>query len=245
MFGHGAFETLRTYQNKKIFRAEDHLDRLLKSVKEMDLRMKFSRKEIIKMLSKTVKKNPNKLQRIKLIALKEGVIVISEKLKNEEDVIKRGVKCKSVECNRFMPQVKSLSYLDSFLSHQKAKKEGFYEAILVNSKKEVFEGAYSNIFWFENQTLCTRKSKILAGISRKTVLEISPFKPKHKNIKIQELKRKTEVFMTQTSKGIVPIIQIDKSLISKGKPGPKTRKLISLFKKFTKAYSESTSEEDI
>lgn len=227
--GYGIFETLRTYNDKKLFKAENHIKRLFQSAKKIDLKISYSENQIFQMLKKVIKKSSHKIQRLKIIAIGEGIIIISIPFKDDKKLYKFGISCKTVICNRAIPEVKSISYLPSFLSHKLAEKHGCYEAILINKNGEIFEGAYSNIFWFENNNLCTRKTEILEGISRDTVLKISPFPIKFKNINLKNLLKQKEIFLTQSTKGIVPIVKIDNKKISNGQPGEKTKILIEKF----------------
>ena len=82
----------------------------------------------------------------------------------------------STQATRSLPEVKSISYIASYLSHKRAEKKGYFDAILIDKNEEIYEGAYSNLFWFEKDTLCTRKDEILLGITRDTIFRISPFK---------------------------------------------------------------------
>lgn len=227
--GYGIFETLRTYKDKKIFKAENHIKRLFQSAKKIDLKISYSENQIFQMLKKVIKKSLHKIQRLKIIAIGEGIIIISIPFKDDKNLYKFGVSCKTVICNRAIPEVKSISYLPSFLSHQQAEKYGYYEAILIDKTGEVFEGAYSNIFWFEKNNLCTRKTEILKGITRDTVLKISPFPIKFETINLQNLLKQKEIFLTQSTRGIVPIVKIDNKKIGNGQPGEKTELLIKLF----------------
>jgi len=235
--GYGIFETIRTYGDSKLFRPEDHMDRLFSSAKKIDLKIKYSKKEILKMLRKIIKKSTHKNQRIKIVALPEKLIITSNQQRDNKKIYD-GVKCISLICERSLPDVKSISYLPSFLSHETAVKKGYFEAILTDESGEVYEGAYSNIFWFEGDTLCTRKDKILPGITRKAILKISKFKTKFKNINIKELRKADEVFLTTSVRAIVPIIKIDKSKISKGKPGPKTKELMTTLSNYINAQKK-------
>jgi len=210
--GYGIFETLRTYEDRKFFKAKDHIDRLFSSAKKIGLEIKYNTKQILEMLEKIAKKSPYKKQRIKIVAIPGKIIISSGRLKNEKEIYK-GVKCLSVVCERSLPEIKSISYLPSLFSHKKAEQEGCFDAILIDDKGEVYEGAYSNIFWFENDVLCTRKDKILPGITRKTILEISPFKTKFKTINIKNLYKSKEVLITSSIRGIVPVIKIDNKKI--------------------------------
>ena len=229
--GYGIFETLRTYGDKKIFQAKEHINRLFDSAKKIDLKLKYNKKQIREMLEKTSKKSPHKSQIIKIMAIEDYLILISAPLKLDKKIYK-GVKCMSLQAVRSLPEVKSISYIASYLSHERAKKKGYFDAILTDKNQEVYEGAYSNLFWFEGHTLCTRKNEVLPGITRDTIFKISPFKIKFKTIKLKDLKKKKEVFLTTSVKGIVPITQIDKTKIGNGKPGPNTKLLMEKFTDF-------------
>ncbi len=234
--GYGIFETLRTFGDKEILHQKQHAKRLLASAKKIELKIGYSEKEIQKMLTRVAKKSPHKNQVIKIIAIPEELFITSVPLKIDKKIYE-GVCCKSVSCIRNMPEVKSVSYLGSFLSNKRAKEAGCFAAILTDKKGEVYECDYSNIFWFEGNTLCTRKDQILPGIVRAEIIKKSPFKVKFKTIKIDELKRKKEVFLTNSLKGIVPITRIDKKTIGEGIPGKNTKILIEKFAKIFFASS--------
>lgn len=226
--GYGVFETLRTHNHTPL-QTKEHINRLFHSAKQIDLKPKYSKEIITQQLNKVINKSPHKNQRIKIMALEKELIIISVPLKINKKIYE-GVSCKSIECIRSLPEVKSISYLSSYLSHERATKEGYFDAILTDKNGEVFEGAYSNIFWFEENILCTRKTEILPGITRESVIKLSPYKIKFKTITIKELKKKNEVFLTTSVSGIVPIIKIDKTKIGNGNPGQNTKQLITKFK---------------
>jgi len=227
--GYGVFETIRTYNEKKLFKTDEHLKRLNKSAKAINLKIKYKNETILKSLKKILKLSPHKKQRIKIIATEEHVIIISSPLKIKTV---KTTTCLPLNQIRELPEIKSISYLASYLSNEKAKKEGFQEAILVDEKQKVYEGAYSNIFWFEKNTLCTPNKKILKGITRDTVIKISPFKIKYKTIKLEKLLKKKEIFITSSVIDISPVTQIGKTKINHGTVGEKTLKLQKLFKKY-------------
>jgi branched-subunit amino acid aminotransferase/4-amino-4-deoxychorismate lyase len=272
MYGYGVFETLRTYVRKGrkmgtknivggryVFEAEAHVNRLFQSAAKIDLKIRWRPKDVLKMLEKVAKKSPEKIQRIKITAIKEGVIITSEKLTENFNVYK-GVGVKTVVMQRDIPEVKSISYLGSYLSHKRAASRGYYEAVLVDKKGDVSEGAYSNIFWFEGNTLCTRKDGVLPGITAQVVIRLATsglymegavvagslrstnkvkmidcplFKVKFKKINIKNLLKKSEIFLTQTTKGIVPVVEIDGRRIGDGKVGKRTKILMKKFSDFT------------
>ena len=225
--GYGVFETLRTFNDKEIPLAKKHIERLFKSTKTIDLKIKYSKREILEMLEKVVKKSPHKIQRIKIMAIEEGILIFSVKAKIDPKIYK-GVSLLSTKATRSLPEVKSISYIASYLSHERAAKKGHFDALLINDNSEVFEGAYSNLFWFEGNTLCTREKDILPGITRETIIKKSPFQIKFKNIKLEQLLKKKEVFITQSVNLVVPITKINKTKIGTGKPGEKTLQVMDL-----------------
>lgn len=233
--GYGVFDTLRTYKNKQLFRPEQHVARLFQSAKSIGITPKYSEKETLEMIKKVTKKSPHKIQRIKPIIIEEGLIIQSMPAKINPKIY-AGVSCTTTECIRSLPEVKSISYLASFLSHENATKKRFFEAILKDKRDEIYEGAYSNIFWFEGETLCTRDNEILKGITRQTILEISPYKIKFKTIKEKDLLKKYEIFLSQSVNIIVPITKINNKTIGNGKPGEKTKKLMELFQHTIKSH---------
>ena len=228
LLGFGIFETVRTYRDRKFFKLEDHLDRLLTSAKKIGLDIKYNKKELLGMFRKIAKKSPYKEQRIKMVAIPGKIMVISIKLKKGKSIY-QGINCLSIICQRSLPEIKSISHLPSLFSHNKAEQEGYFEAILTDEKGEVYEGSYCNIFWFEGDVLCTRKDKVLQGNTRKAVLEISPFKIKFKTISIKDLYKMKEVFTTSSILEIVPVIKIDNRKIGNGLPGKNTEKLTQAF----------------
>ena len=232
MYGFGVFETLRTY-NGEIFRAEAHINRLFSSAQKISFEIAETKKQILEWLELVREKSGISEQRMKIVAIPEGIWILSIPLVNDSKVFD-GVSMKSINAERLFPEAKTLAYLDSYLAHTKAQKEGFYEALLIDHLGEVREGAYSNFFWFEGETLCTRKEGVLAGITREEILKISPFPIKLKNISFEDLKKCNEAFLTQTSKGIVPVVQIDSIVLNEGNVGERTRKLMRLFENATR-----------
>ncbi|MDP2642636.1 MAG: aminotransferase class IV [Candidatus Peregrinibacteria bacterium] len=222
--GEGIFETLRVV-NKKAVLLKMHLDRFFYSAKKINLKIKYSREEILKMFERVIKKSPHKAQRVKIIATSSDIIVTSIKTKINKKIYS-GISMKSTNLQRSMPEIKSMSHLTSFLAHENAVKAGFFDALLIDDNNEVYEGAYSNIFWFEKDTLCTRKNKVLPGITREIILKNTKFKTKFKTIKLQDLKKQKEIFLTQSITLVVPITKIDTTKINNGKIGDNTKTIM-------------------
>ena len=80
----------------------------------------------------------------------------------------------------------------------------------------------------------TKKQNILFGITRMVVLEIcrGVFPIEERTVRTTELGQATEAFLTGTTKGVMPVVQLDDTIIGDGSVGANTRKLMDLFRKY-------------
>lgn len=226
LFGYAVFETIRTY-NKKVFRLDDHLARLYVSADIIGFKSKWDFKKTYEVVVKTLEENKRwKDARIKVILSKEDLVVMIEKLKEKpKEMFKDGVKCVSFHGKRNMPHAKKLADVFSYVAKQYAESCGAYESILVDERTYVRECAYANIFWVNGGELYSTNKEILFGITRETVVELAG-NCNFEGIKFKSLLHADEVFMTQTTSGIIPITEINGQRIGEGKPGPVTKKLM-------------------
>ncbi len=222
----GVFETMRTY-NGEIFKLDEHLERLEKSAEIVELELQCLISEIRKYILKTLELCDFDPVRIKVVVTDGNVLVKCEKLEIDENIY-NGVSVATVPLERRNPEAKSLDYLESYTAHYEAEKSGSFDALLVNSKGMVTEGSFSNLFWVKDGGLFTTDRNILKGITRQTVLDISDCE--FKEINVEELKKADEVFLTQTTREIIPVIRINGKEIGDGKVGEKTRELGRVFK---------------
>lgn len=229
LFGFAVFETIRTY-NKRVFRLKDHLARLYVSADILDLKPKWTFKKSYEAVVKVLEKSTYRNAKLRVILTKKKLIVTVEKLKEKpENYYTKGVKLVSYLGKRNTPRAKVLA--DSFchLANKHAKNCGVYEALLVDPKKfYIRECAYANIFWVNSGELYATNKNILFGITRDTVIELAKADhPCHfEGIKLRTLMNADEVFITQTSSGILPVVEIDGHKIDNGRLGKVTKKLM-------------------
>ncbi len=256
LFADGVYESIRTY-NKKLFRYEDHLARLKRSLKET--RIDFTKLDPIEnIMYELMIKNEIEHEALIYLQITRGSAIprthnfpkkntsptlfisvseFSENL-NEQD---KGVKVILQEDIRWLRcDIKSTSLLPVVLASQKANEEDALEAILVRDGL-ITEGTHTNFFAVKDETVFTApKSKmILEGITRKVVLEFcEKFKidVREEFIKKDDLKSYNEFFITSTTKEITPITEIDFWTINQGEPGKITRSLQAVFKKIIEDY---------
>lgn len=136
--------------------------------------------------------------------------------------------------------IKAIALLANALLRQEAIGQGAVEAILVRDGL-VTEGAASNIFVVKNGRLVTppKGPFILPGITRDLVVEIARAKGipcDELPVKIETLTSADEVWLTSSTKEILPITRIDGRPVGNGKPGPMHAKIVALYKEYKQAF---------
>ncbi|MBD0319510.1 MAG: aminotransferase class IV [Gemmatimonadetes bacterium] len=125
--------------------------------------------------------------------------------------------------------LKTVNLLPNVLAKQHAVAAGANEAILIRHGA-VTEGSHSNVFGVLNGELRTypRCRQILPGITRDVVLRIAAelaLPVSETPIRVDELPRLAELFITGTTTDVMPIVRLDGHPVGDGTPGPVTRRL--------------------
>ena len=142
--------------------------------------------------------------------------------------------------------IKAIALLANALLRQQAIDQGAMEAILVRDGV-VTEGAASNIFIVKNGRLVTppKGPFILPGITRDLVVEIARAKGvpcDELPVKIEALSAADEVWLTSSTKEILPITRIDGRAVGNGKPGPMHAKMFALYKEYKQAFIQGQAD---
>ena len=226
-FGSGLYETFRTKKYRPIF-LKSHLDRLFSSAKKTNLKIIYSALKIENMLSKVLTEFHVGDQRARIIVVPNKVIIYTTPL-NLNKKIYEGVSTITVSIQRDNPKIKSTNYKSCLDAYRLAQSKKCFDAILLDKKGQVLEGSRSNIFWVIGDSLSTRKDNVLPGITRKTIIENSPYSIKYNKLNVVDFKRINELFLTNSSSGIIPILEVDSIIIGNGNPGPITLELLKLY----------------
>jgi len=252
------FEGIRCYNTPNgsaIFRLPEHVDRLFNSAKLYGMKIRYTKKQIIDAIIKTVKASGLKECYIRPIAYcgygtmgltptlnKVDVSISCWEWKMGESKAGKfsGAKCKISEWIRIdsrsqpMQSKCAANYSNAALARVEALKNGYDEAIMLNYSGKVAEGSAENIFIIKNGMIKTPPldADILNGITRDSVIQLirsDGIKLIEKNITVNELLKADEVFMTGTAAEVKSVTKIDRTSIGKGKPGIITKTLQKSF----------------
>jgi branched-chain amino acid aminotransferase len=223
----GYYSTFRTFDGcRRVVGLTAHLQRLYQPVPAPEVSESFLRRQLITLLELY---RPDEA-RVRLIMTKQGnVYVASEPLKPlPREIYETGVRVETTEIQREHPRLKSTTFIGRSNSERKhIAQEGIFEALLVKNGK-ILEGMTSNFFYVKHNILFTAEDDILLGITRQTVIAVA--RGRGVEVKYEPLERNhltdlEEAFITSSSRGIVPVNQIDEATIGQGRPGPITIEL--------------------
>ena len=245
LYAQGVFETMRA-DNEKIFRLDAHLERLINSSKLVKISLGYSKAQLKDIIERTVSLNNYSCLCLRLTIWqglnKAHISVITRKYRPyPQKKYISGFKAifSSITQNEtnFLANIKASARLHFLLAEQEAKNKGMDEAILLNTKGDIAEGARSNIFLVKGGALHTpdKESGPLLGITRGAVLDIAKglkIKTYERKIRPSELFSADEAFLTNSLIGFMPLSVVEKKKIGSGKIGRLTAA-------FQKKYQEN------
>ena len=254
VFGDSAYETLRTYGGRP-FELDRHLRRLRRSIGLLGFELPVSDGEIRSRIDACLKFASNDESYLRVI-VSRGVGDMSYRFERipaptvamyvkpldpqNESIYATGVAAAIVSIRRnpieaLDPRIKASNLLNNALATREAYAKGAYEAILLNTRDEVAEGAGSNVFIVKDGVLKTPPLScgLLPGITREIVLELAsaskqPFE--ETVLHAEDLRKADEMFITSTLKELAPVTTLDGQRVGTGTPGPVTRALIQAYR---------------
>jgi branched-chain amino acid aminotransferase len=246
--GYAAFDYARV-TNGKIFRFHDHLERFRRSAEALHLAFAYTDDDVASQAMALVRDIgiPNPGLRLLLTggsayarALLERprFIMIAEELPlYPETVYADGAKLATYEFQRDLPRVKTTNYLTAFRLDSYRQQHGAF-TMLYHWNGMALECPRDNFFIVRGNTLVTPARNVLMGITRKIVLELAAgtFDVEERGIRIEELERADEAFITSTTKRIVPVVRIDDRPVGTGSVGSRTRAIMERFRDYERTY---------
>jgi branched-chain amino acid aminotransferase len=250
----GYYSTFRTFDGgTRVLRLTAHLQRLYKPVATPEVDELFLRRQLSALLESY---RPGEA-RVRAVMARNGQVylALASLTPLPREIYENGVHVETTEIQRKHPHLKSTSFISRSDSERKhIAQENILEALLVKDGK-ILEGMTSNFFYVlraerskerslrraktkraqREMILCTASDDILLGVTRETVIEIAQgrgLEVKFQPLKLSQLEIINEAFITSSSRGVVPVIQIDQVTIGQGKPGPITKELIAAYESY-------------
>lgn len=252
LYGDSVFETIRTYRGRP-FALDQHLERLARSAAlvfielplslaaleaevrealaaagnaESYVRVMITRGESALGLDTRLAQHPSRVIIVTDLGLpparyyQEGIATVTYRTERATDATAA-------------EGAKVGNYLVSVLAMRQASLAGAAEALIVDARGAVVEGATSNVFMLERGTLVTPEAGILQGITRAEVLKAAAdlgLPVRFRAPSLDELLAADEAFITSSLREMLPVVKVDGTAIGTGRPGAQTLALHARFK---------------
>lgn len=254
--GYAAFDFFRTKNHIPLFLG-DYLDRFFNSISLLHLQPTYTREQLKGIIQELMQKNQLSESGIRMTLtggyspdsyepVQPNLIITEQKIQLiTPGKFITGLKVITHEYLRDLPEAKSINYLMGVWLQQKVKEQKAAD-VLYHQKGIVSEFPRSNVFIVtQDKKIVTPAENILKGITRMKVLKIAAkrFTVETRELHVDEIKNAAEVFMTSTTKRLLPIIQIDDIIIGNGKAGTITTSLNEDFIKMEDEYITSIGKE--
>ena len=138
--------------------------------------------------------------------------------------------------NSVNPRVKNYHWGDFTQGIFEAKDKNYETVILLDYDGNVTEGPGFNVFAVKDKVLITPDRGVLAGVSRKTVLEMAEhlgINTSVRSLSVEELMEADEVFLSSSGGGVIPIIRVNETIFGNGASGPISVQLNETYWKWT------------
>ncbi|WP_431803348.1 D-amino-acid transaminase [Halobacillus andaensis] len=254
-FGDGVYEVIRIYKGA-MHLLDLHLDRLFRSMKELNITPPLTREQFIDELGRLIGHNQFDQDGNLYVQVTRGLqprahiynpgskAVYYAKIDHFQkpvEILQNGVSVTVQEDIRWLRcDIKSLNLLPNIMAMTNAYHNGFYEPLFVRDGI-VRECGASNFFLVKDGKVITHPANhfILNGITRLHVLRLAKelnLPVEEREIDRNELYTADECFLTATPLEVVPITHIDEHQVNGGEAGRITRKL-------QKRYEQSISND--
>lgn len=251
IFGDGVYEVIPAY-GAKTLRFEHHMQRLQNSLDAIRISNPLSNEQWQEIIDKLVAETGPQDQSIYLhitrgVASRDHqfpddaqptVFVMSNILHPvDAKLLEKGISAVTLDDIRWQYcNIKAIALLPNILLRQQAVDKDAKEAILIRNGN-MTEGAASNVFIVTNGTIKTppKDNQLLPGITRDLVVELAH----SHNIPIEETMiseneflSADEIWLTSSTKEILPVTQINEQQVGNGKPGTVWKDMFQKYQEF-------------
>jgi branched-chain amino acid aminotransferase len=254
LYGEGVYETLRTF-NGEPFLFDRHMQRLRNSAGMLRLSVPLADEDLKRRCRDTMDAaglggGPDSEAYIRILLTRgigelsydpgacpvpSVVVIVKPQVDPPPEAYDKGITLALVDVVRnhpgsVNPLIKSNNLLNNALAMQEAARRGAFEGIMRNFRGELAECTTSNLFLVSGGVALTPPltSGLLPGITRAFLFEVGAevgIVVREAVLRDDDLLKADEVFITSTTRGVVPATRIDDRVVGNGAPGPVTRAL--------------------
>lgn len=267
VYGEGVYEVLRTY-NRIPFLYDRHMRRLRQSAERLMLDLPFDDATLLQWIEQTMAAAGELTEAYIRVLVTRGVgeltydlsatptptvVVIAKPFEPlPPEHYQNGMRLALVDTLRNHPRsvnplIKANNLLNNALAIRAAQRVGGEEALMCNYRGEITECAMSNFFLVRGGAVLTPPSDagMLEGVTRAFIFELA----RELGVEVREetllpidLESADEMFITSTTRGVSPVVNVDGRPVGSGKPGPITSRLIERYERRAREMSFGEQE---
>lgn len=269
-YGFGVFEGIRCYKTDTgpaVFRLREHMVRLARSAEILGFSLPYTLDELVEGTREVIRANGFEQCYIRPLAyVGEGgmglsyedcpvSVAIAVWFWGEyvgKGTLENGSRARVStyarhHINTNMSKAKACgNYMLFQMARTEARRDGYDEALLLDSNGHVAEGSVEHIFLVRDGALVTPPlTHLLDGITRNTVIVLA----RELGLEVREelfsrdhVLTSDEAFFVGTGAEVTPLVELDRRPIGSGKPGPVTKQIQEAY--FTTVYGRSNRHAD-
>jgi branched-chain amino acid aminotransferase len=231
----GLYSTFRTFRHRThALDLKTHLDRLYLPAAKQGIHPSADPANLRREMAGRLAVYPADEARVRISLTRNGQVFLAlEPLKLlPRSVYEQGVRVVETQAHRENPTLKSTAFIAASLAERaQLAEQNAFEGLIVHHG-QILECLTSNFFYVRQGKLGTAQRGILNGVTRHEVLRLAravEIGIVYEPLPIHEADRIDEAFLTSSSRGIVPIIDVDGVPVGSGTVGPMTRRLMQLY----------------
>ncbi len=240
----GVYTVSNTYERTKTLLFDAHLDRLEDSAQREGFALDYERKQLKAALREMIIESNHGDVRFRISvpaqSPEEMILSIEPFQAPSPQLIEAGARCITSTMARHNPASKSSEWMHRRQALEAAQPADIYETFLLDPRGNLLEGASSNVYAILDGELLTAAAGVLAGISRMIVLEVCenivPLRSTAPNI--ADIDCFSEAFLSSSSRGLIPVVELDGAPIGDGRVGATTLALRKAYQRWVSAHLE-------
>lgn len=231
------YTTFRSYPGACALHLSDHFNRLEDSSRLAGWPISLQKEQLRANIRQALHQYPADVARVRVqipfakepqvVYLLVGALIVPTSQQRQQ-----GVKVITSDITRTTPAAKLTGFIKSTQQLRQNIGDDIEEVILLDERRNILEGMTSNFYSVMDGVLYTAGEGMLPGITRQIVLEIAA--SEGISLKLMPpafdmIERFDEAFITSSSRGVLPVTEIDNMPVGSGEPGVITRKLMELY----------------
>jgi len=240
----GVYSALRTFQHERFLELEAHFERTDRSAELLGWSERLARLALRRALHEAVRAYPEEeaCVRFDLLAAvprdlgtdQRTLLALSPLVRVPERFLREGVSVRISPLRRVRPLIKSARFVLERRPYPLGSQDA-YEHLMVDEQGHVLEGTSSNFVARIGERLHLAGDEALQGVTQRIVAGLAPglgLECVRSPVKIADLSRIDEAFLTGSIRGIVPVVAVEDVPIGSGTPGPWSARLMRAYHEY-------------